>query len=296
VGLIRFVKNIIYLSKYNLKDFHKDKIAIEELKYAVNHIKYEVASDLETVQRFKINSADETLDKLVNTSSSIIRFGDGEINLMAGNSIPFQHADEKLAERLKEALADCSDNLMQGIPLLFASHMGNNIEAIHFTRAFYGKYHNFIVQNLNKDREYYDVSTTYRYIGNGGTDVSFLEDYYNKFISIWKDKDIAVICGDRIFNVIDNNIFDFASSVEYIYAPSTNAFDKYEEIKERALKIDKHKIVIIILGPTATILAYDLFKQGYRALDIGHLAKDYDAYKKKLESTDENVFKFFAKE
>lgn len=296
MGLIRFVKNIIYLSKYNLKDFHKDKIAIEELKYAVNHIKYEVASDLETVQRFKINSADETLDKLVNTSSSIIRFGDGEINLMAGNSIPFQHADEKLAERLKEALADCSDNLMQGIPLLFASHMGNNIEAIHFTRAFYGKYHNFIVQNLNKDREYYDVSTTYRYIGNGGTDVSFLEDYYNKFISIWKDKDIAVICGDRIFNVIDNNIFDFASSVEYIYAPSTNAFDKYEEIKERALKIDKHKIVIIILGPTATILAYDLFKQGYRALDIGHLAKDYDAYKKKLESTDENVFKFFAKE
>ncbi|MBU4465609.1 MAG: DUF1792 domain-containing protein, partial [Actinobacteria bacterium] len=33
---------------------------------------------------------------------------------------------------------------------------------------------------------------------------------------------------------------------------------------------------IAILGPTATVLAYDLHRAGYRALDLGHIAKSYD--------------------
>lgn len=38
----------------------------------------------------------------------------------------------------------------------------------------------------------------------------------------------------------------------------------------------KDRLIIIVLGPTAKLLAYDLNKLGYRALDLGHMAKAYE--------------------
>lgn len=227
----------------------------------------------------------------------MVRFGDGEVRLMNEISIPFQKSSPLLAKRLRQVLSDCSEGLIQGIPALFPSfNATDNIDAITFSRGFFGKYHEFIVSHLNKSRTYYDVGLTYQYINHGSVDVSPLKDYFQKFISIWEGKDIVVICGNRVFNHIDYNIFDSASNVQYLWAPTCNAFDEYDKILEQAKKIPKDKLIVIILGPTATILGYDLFKLGYRALDLGHLAKDYDAYKKQLKSTDENIFKFFAKE
>lgn len=45
---------------------------------------------------------------------------------------------------------------------------------------------------------------------------------------------------------------------------------------------------------TATVLAADLADKGYTAWDIGHAAKDYDAYMRKEEKTDEIIDRFFA--
>ena len=37
-------------------------------------------------------------------------------------------------------------------------------------------------------------------------------------------------------------------------------------------------MIIIALGPTATVLAYDLAKEGYQALDMGHFDIEYEWY------------------
>jgi hypothetical protein len=39
------------------------------------------------------------------------------------------------------------------------------------------------------------------------------------------------------------------------------------------------KLILIALGPTATVLAYDLAKKGYQAIDIGHLPSCYEVVK-----------------
>ena len=39
-------------------------------------------------------------------------------------------------------------------------------------------------------------------------------------------------------------------------------------------------MILIALGPTATVLAYDLAKAGYWALDIGHLDLEYEWFLK----------------
>ena len=59
-------------------------------------------------------------------------------------------------------------------------------------------------------------------------------------------------------------------------------------------KQNKNKIIILILGPTAKVLAYDLSKVGYQALDMGHIAKSYDWYIKQLRADDmDSAINFF---
>lgn len=119
------------------------------------------------------------------------------------------------------------------------------------------------------------------------------DEFYMEFKKIWNNIDIAIICGERVFSDIEYNIFNNASSIEYLYCPSKNAFDQYDEILSNAKKISKNKLIITILGPTAKVLVFDLQGIGYRALDLGHLAKDYNAYKKKIIKNKISIGKFF---
>lgn len=60
---------------------------------------------------------------------------------------------------------------------------------------------------------------------------------------------------------------------------------------------DKDFIHILMCGPTAKVLVVDLTDMGFRALDLGHLAKDYDWYYKGVDiynTTAQNSAKFVA--
>ena len=56
-----------------------------------------------------VKDIDQTLDYIIENQSSIIRFGDGEMDLMLGKSIPYQVYDENLASQLKEIISLQSD-------------------------------------------------------------------------------------------------------------------------------------------------------------------------------------------
>ena len=65
------------------------------------------------------------------------------------------------------------------------------------------------------------------------------------------------------------------------FGPAENAFAKYDEILTEAKKISKDKLFLLALGPTATILAYDLYKEGYQAVDVGHVDIEYEWFLRK---------------
>ena len=75
---------------------------------------------------------------------------------------------------------------------------------------------------------------------------------------------------------IGNDLFANAESVERIIAPNENAFDVYDAVYDAVMEEGENKVILIALGPTATVLAYDLAKAGYWALDIGHLDLEYE--------------------
>ena len=69
--------------------------------------------------RISVNSIEETVEHLVKSEDSLVRFGDGEIKLMAGKEIPFQKPDPALAERLKDILQTEEAGLSVALPDIF---------------------------------------------------------------------------------------------------------------------------------------------------------------------------------
>ena len=253
----------------------------------MNELKYEIADEVKSLAVPKIMTEDETLDVLINEKKSICRFGDGELNIINGKGIPFQTFNPKLQERLIEILSSKNDQIMIGLPkIAFYSKSNITPENKNFWRKKGDRFRGAVLPHVDMDRQYYPTEVTLAYSYYINYD---MEGYFNKFRKIWENRDVVIITGQTVFNKIDNSIFDNAKSVEFMYGPSMNAFDEYEDILNKALTIDKNKIVIAILGPTAKPLCYDLALKGYQALDLGHIAKSYDLYKKNIGTNDKGV-------
>ena len=210
---------------------------------------------------------DMTIDKIVHEKISISRFGDGEIKLIKGISLGFQRSSPEISKRLNEVLISRIPKIEIALPSAFFC---KDETILKYWRHF--KKH-FKIQIPLEKKGYIDAFiTTY--------DERRSDKYFIKMRQIWDKRDVHLIHGKGIFDGFEYNIFDNAKSVTHQIAPNKDAFEKYDEILSEALKVDKDKLIIIILGPTATILAYDLALKGYQALDMGHIAKAYDWYKK----------------
>lgn len=94
---------------------------------------------------------------------------------------------------------------------------------------------------------------------------------------IWADRDIIFVEGALTRLGVGNDLFANAASIRRIEGPPVNSWDKYEEILAAALRVaDADSLFLIALGPSAGVLAYDLYRAGYQALDIGHLDLEYE--------------------
>ena len=133
-----------------------------------------------------------------------------------------------------------------------------------------------LMKILNKNKQYFSSLLTRFYINK--KDKSKISQYVKRLKQIWDKKDVVIIEGDKSRLGIGNDLFDNMNSIQRIICPSQNAFDVYDKILKKSLKIKKDKLILIALGPTATILTYDLYKNGYHVIDVGHIDIEYEWY------------------
>ena len=230
----------------------------------------------EWADKISFYDLDETVDKLVNDKISLARFGNGELDQILGRPEVFQRPSAKLSSRLKEVLASTDPRIGIGLPLnLFTKSKRIKSKYAKKNAGYWtewGDKFREVIFSTAKRHTYFPAEITSREFQS--------EYFFTKIRTVWQDRDVHLIHGVGIFKRLEYDIFDNAKSVTHQLAPSRDAFEEYDFILEEALKTDKNKLVIIILGPTATVLAYDLAKQGYQALDLGHIAKNYDWYKR----------------
>ena len=226
-------------------------------------------------------SLTETLQYIVDHKSSICRYGDGEFNIALGNEIGFQHLVNGMPKRMYDVLQSDEENILICIPDIFES-----LDAFDgFTKNFWIEYRLTKFNNLKrlfpKQRMFYNSFIT-RF-------TDFAVDQTNVciplFRKIWDNRDVFIVEGEQTRIGVGNDLLDNADNIYRILAPVKNAYDVYDRI---VVSVQQHApngaLVIIALGPTATIMAYDLAKMGYQALDLGHFDIQYECHLRGISS------------
>lgn len=230
-----------------------------------------------------ILTTDETLDRL-ESGESIARFGDGELDVILGGSIGFQDPDSNLAKELRDILISKNHHCLIGVPDTI-SYLSNLTRASldfwlpNMIRCR-GEWVRLLKTIPDPDYVYASANVTRCYLRY--KDKSASGKWFSRLMNLWKGQDVVVIEGDKTRLGCGNDFLREASSVRRIIAPAENAYEKKEEIMSFVIdNIEKSDPLILALGPTATILAYNLSKLGYRALDLGHCDIEYEWYLKK---------------
>ncbi len=222
----------------------------------------------------QIASIEETIQKIVREGCSVSRFGDGEILLTNNKAIGFQKADSKLGERLKEVLQSNADGHIVCLSDTFTDIYRYNRKARRFWRTHFFIYGHIWDNLLISNKQYYNTFVTRPYMDFAQK--TQCGKWFHDMQAIWQDRNIIFIEGEKSRLGVGNDLFHNAKSIKRILCPPTSAFDKYDSIVNEAIKQNKDVLFLIALGPTATVLAYDLHKKGYQAIDIGHVDIEYE--------------------
>lgn len=261
--------------------------SVKNVQYLINNGYFTKKLFVDAIMKLNSNEDNEfdikvlgildTLNYVMAHNSSVARFGDGEMDIITGHSIPYQDYDENLANELKniissesnESLVVCLSDVFEGLDRynqsavdFWKQHLNNNY--VHYKSLckapWYGS--TFI------SRPYMDL-----------VDKSLSKMYFKNIKNLWDKRDILIVEGVNSRSGVGNDLFDNANSVERIICPSKNAYSKIDEIESSIEKHAENKLVLLILGPTAKVLAYRLSNKDYQAIDMGHIDSEYEWFK-----------------
>ena len=275
IELYRNVKNIQKLildGAYTRKTL-QDAI-IEVLENACTPVENRYTSDFDIC----VKNNSETLNLILENRCSIARFGDGEFDIIAGNSIPYQEYNETLATELKEIIARQSDtHFMTCLPDVFENQGRYNEACQSFWKG-----------HLQAYRQLYNDVCTAGWYGSTFVsrpyidlaDKSTVTGYFDRLKSLWDNRDVLIVEGKTTRSGVGNDLFDNAKSLVRIIGPSKNAYRAIDRIESKIEEYGKNKLILLMLGPTAKVISYHLYKKGYWLIDIGHIDSEYEWYKR----------------
>lgn len=281
------VENIVSMQRTLLetikKNQHEVQMMAETMTRSVDNVPYEMG--MGSIYSPTVATVEETVSEIIDNHKSIARFGDGEFSIMMGNSRQgFQKQDDKLMERLIEVMNSDEEGLLIAIAdnygsLSKYSSLSKN-EIRYYMTENVRKGH---CQFFQKGRKYYNAYLTTPYMLYGDRDTNGPQRRFDGLKKIWNEKDIIIVEGSLSRLGVNNDLFKNSKSIKRILCPPEHAFDKYQEILEASIfegrKNDKEDVLFLLsLGPTATVLAYDLYMAGYQALDFGHIDNDYEYF------------------
>jgi len=274
---ILLVEAVHSLSETNLK--HCIKCVKKEKKFKI-HCKKCPATRI--LNNLNILTPEETVNEIIYKNKSIARFGDVEFDLIFGiDKKDFQNTNKNLTERLKDILRSDKENILIGLPSLLKDNYrklytdGAQIYWENWINRYKYQLIN-LIDILDKNKKYGYTEMSRFYINY--KDRTHAGDFVKKLKMIWDNKDIVMIEGEKTRLGVGNDLFNNTKSIQRILCPNSNAYNLYDKIYNEAIKVDKSKLILLALGPTATILAYDLNNVGYQAIDIGHVDIEYEWY------------------
>ena len=236
---------------------------------------------LRTKYRLRIMNYTKTIKYIKKHNCCIARYGDGEFDhILDLKDEGFQVRSKELTSALSDVLRNKDKRLLLCIPRCFNTikdcnnHSGtfwiewgkrdnHHKQIIDLIRAHSGKFYRFGDSQIT--RPYIDWKTDKR-----------AKKTFPLLKSLWENKDIIIVEGEQTRLGVGNDLFDGAKTVKRILAPAIGAFEKKAEIKQAILDNYNGELIIMALGPTATVLAAEFAVMDIQALDIGNVDIEYE--------------------
>lgn len=238
------------------------------------------------IRKPKVLDIDQSINYLLEHRASLARFGDGELTWAIGENR--KHFNQKVSsafsEELKSVLEHPSSNLLIGLQRsafygLKDVTLSNRLEWQKIILKSGMKWQKIIP----RDATYLDTNITRPYMDqlNKGD----AERRFSQLKKVWDSRNLLIVEGEHTRFGVGNDLLDGANSVRRIEAPSENAFDYIDSIQNDVEKnYHEDDLVLLALGPTATILANRLAQQGIQSIDIGHTDIEYEWFLLKTEA------------
>lgn len=266
--MIKYIKKLFKLLKLNVV-YHQVE----------NMLNYNLLAPLayRWTSKLKILKSMDSVQYILDNHCSVSRYGDGEFAVMRGEGNVFQNSDARLAQRLIEVMTHPIAHHVIGIPSLIKEDC-KEYRASTFWSMVVVQNRKLFKQVLSDKVVYLDSLFSRFYFlnndqGQCGLYVAFLK-------KIWQERDIIIVEGIQTRSGVGNDLYSNASSIQRILGPATSAFDMYDVILDAIVQHAKRdQLILLSMGMTATVLAYDLAKLGYWAIDIGHLDLEYEWFK-----------------
>lgn len=227
----------------------------------------------------KIMTEEETVAYIKRNNCSVARYGDGELQIMLQMGEPtFQKSSAELAEGLRRVFREASPEILLCMPGGLVSTKDFQKSGVQFwegwariyqekavsaIREILGGNYCFGDANLSRPFSPYKTSEKARVM-------------FPLLKELWEDRDVLFVEGAQTRLGVGNDLFSNTRSIKRILCPAENAFDAYDRILETTVSCWQGELVILALGPTATVLASDLAHRGIQTLDMGHIDIQYE--------------------
>ena len=273
-------------------------IAVYEKIYASDLVMNAIYRRQNRNYRLNILTSEETIEHILKRNCSVARFGEGEFELILHSDMDlgFQKRNPALAEKLKETLSNQNPQLQLCIPYAlndiggrtehsrkFWFHWGNHLGPHHRIVSLIREFH-------PEGYCFGDTQITRPYIAYATRDHGVR--IFPMLKQLWEGRDILFVEGEKTRLGVGNDLFENAHSIKRVLCPATNAFDRYDEILQTVKSVWNGELILLALGPTATVLAADLADNGMQALDLGHVDIEYEWFRTGAKGHDQVAGKF----
>lgn len=199
----------------------------------------------------EVMSEDATLDAALG-GTSIARFGDGEIFLMVGKSIPYNKYSDALRDELC-MIARGNQPAMVCIPNIYKSHRRAWVEQ-------YEKY-GYLFPLPRYGSQFINRPDSAPWTDN--------DAFRAQVRRLWRGRHVTLVYGSE--TSLTPSMLGGALSVRVVMGNKVDSYDQIDQIEEEIG--EPGGIVIMCLGPTATCLAARLSRKDVWAVDLGMIGK-----------------------
>lgn len=211
----------------------------------------------------------ETIRRVRDERLSLARYGDGEIKLCRGADCKPQDHDHEIAKRLRNILISDAAHTLVAVPNIWSG-------VVPAAKTIWRAYREGANAQFYKPGKVYGSSFVSR--PDSAPHIN-TDSYWGLMRSIWVGRDVVFLTGAKKGRqFLHTGMLSNARNLAVVHGPQHNAWGHYRDLMERVRsKVEGlvDPLVILALGPTATVMAYHLGKEGIQALDLGHAGVFY---------------------